>query len=129
MNRKDIENMPEGREMDALIAGYVMGYDDKFDVKRIPWFSVDIAAAWMVVEKICILTPEDCWTGPKLQINYDNPGHVLLDNAYEVVFDYLDSLDGVHPNYNGAQSTVGKGNSAPLAICRAALLAVMEVEE
>ena len=122
MSKVDILNMPEGREMDALIAEYVMGYDDKFEMKRIPWFSVDIAAAWMVVEKICIPTPEDCWTGPKLQINYDNPG-------YEVIFDYLDSLDGIMKNYNGAQSTVGKGNAVPLAICRAALLAVMEVEE
>ena len=151
MNRKDIETMAAGPEMDALVAERVIGcnywdfvgdydgpypmytdfvphgvciYQDKQGGPGSGWFkpSTRIAAALMVVEKLCIPAPEDCWTSPTIDISYQY-------GDAEVYFDYLDVLDGIHPNYNGHHHTRGKAETIELAICRAALFAVMEFDE
>ena len=49
MTREEILNMPAGREMDSLIAKFVMKVDSSHDVYK---FSTDIADAWTVVEKM-----------------------------------------------------------------------------
>jgi len=107
--------MPAGKEMDALVAKSIMGggivgrsnhpeeeywsFDTKYAVE-LPEFSTDISAAWKVVEKM----NNGLWL--------ENHGVIWMakfpfkDNGYWMV----------------------SGNTAPLAICRAALLAVMEKE-
>lgn len=133
MTRDEILNMPAGREMDALVwmalheqnpdltlcrfvdgeyqpnAGYPSGHISP------PNYSTDIAAAWDVVKKICIEAPEDCWTGPQMQINYSY-------EECEVIFTNLDSIDCI------SETAEATAKNLPLAICRAALIAVMEAQ-
>lgn len=138
MTRDEILNMPAGREMDALIAEKVMGkrvfcaneelggivsgsivrqgvwqmcedgamYDDRtVYAESIPHYSEGIAAAWEVVEKM-------------QTIDAERPTEILrlpsVDNKWRVRFT--------------TQIFPGWGDTAPLAICRAALLAAMEAE-
>ena len=111
------------REMDALVAEKVMGfhlmryinYPDREPVInpamfppdytdeqiRIPNYSTDIAAAWLVVEKIDLLG------------NYD----LMKDGDYYIFGHYGEY--GFDP-----WTEFARGKTAPLAICRAALRAV-----
>ena len=122
------DEMPAGRELDALVAEKVMGfclcpYDPKWmradtgsgiwidgDTWRCtdhgkpaftPWrsYSTDIAAAWEVVEK--------------MREDYE-PRIELWDEGWEVTI-----LTGTDRG-----SASGRALTAPLAICRAALKAV-----
>jgi len=115
MTREDILNMQAGRETDALIW---LSLNDKplnilmcrhvdgdiqphagYPVGHIspPHYSTDIGAAWEVVEKMRkIKRPVDIYSSV---------------NGWIANFDYMD---------------IALGETAPLAICRAALLAVME---
>ena len=109
----NIDEMPAGREMDALVAEKVFGvpHEDCFDVyggKRCvkddeyggpQCYSTDIAAAWEVVEKI--------------REDYE-PRIELWDEGWEVTI-----LTGTDRG-----SASGRALTAPLAICRAALKAV-----
>lgn len=128
-----IDSMPAGTEMDALVAERVMG------CKPEPWldshgyksyrctcllsyphnsqtgpmadldlksYSNDIAAAWEVVEKISLLH------------NWD-----LFPNEWKSNYS-LHTLCFVI--YDGTTSYTGKGSTAALSICRAALKAVMK---
>jgi len=132
MTRDEILKLQAGREMDALIAEHVMGHTVNYNAylyslgktisgisegfSELAHYSTNIYAAWEVVHKMCQDPPEDCWTGPTMQMNVDASE---TRGKYEVVFDYLDSLD-----FNQS-STQAYAETAPLAICRAALLAVM----
>lgn len=127
MTRDEIEKMPAGREMDVLIAKHVMGltvtsseemayrrteygYSDlhRIDARK---YSEDISAAWLVVEK---LAKEPCaW-----YIHSINLTTGLRYNAD--YWEETDSPDGKIISYNATAET------APLAICRAALMAVMK---
>jgi len=128
---------PANRCMDALIAKKVMGWN-KIVIGGVGWFvkesplgmsyqymtqsgdfepSTDITAAWQVVERIVRPPDEDCWTGPTMQINAET---TKSKGEYQVVFEHLDSID-LFPS-----SVEATAETAPLAICRAALLAVME---
>jgi len=124
----EILELPAGSELDRVVAECVFGlkvYDYSKVIfnktvrltsegRHLKEYSTDIAAAWQIVEKICIDPPEGCWTGPQMQINYRIEG----PQEVNVVFDYLDSLD----DYNGKESYVdASANTVPLAICRAAL--------
>ena len=121
MTREEILNMPAGREMDALVAEFVMGWlpnpgpalpKDKI----VPNFSIDIAAAWEVVKYI--------------QINTNYHRFVL-----ETVFEDRLWRFWIGANRNWRESSwppveVGEtywinadANDPSLAICRAALLA------
>jgi len=141
MKAEDIENMPAGRELDAIITERVMGWIwcvwvytyttppypygqrfrflgepdryanwlEKWDGKEEmpnysqseeyewPEYSTDIAAAWQVVEK---------FPGVTIQHNPDT-------NRWHV---YLRKVEGGYAD----------ADTAPLAICRAALLAVSQ---
>ena len=142
-----IDSMPAGREMDALVAEQVMGWKivqgsewnpSREAMDQIPyephlvcwmdgtlnlyrpldnpvhgwsmqedWYpSSDIAAAWMVVEKISLLHNWDLCP-IEWKSNY---------SIHTVCFVIYDSTT----------SYTGKGSTAPLAICRAALKAVMK---
>lgn len=104
MTRDEILNMPAGREMDSLVAKYIMKVSD---AREVFFFSTDIYVAWEVVKKIMseywfsINTPCDSRSG-----------------MWEV--DFMSLRDKSPFNY------ISYGDTAPLAICRAALLAVME---
>ncbi len=118
--------MEAGTELDALVAERVMGFDINRRTKYIAgkrvhpddWSpSYDIAAAWEVVEKDKRLTPrwdiyydEDCGqSGPTWVVRYDTQTKRCSH------CDYKSSGDIV----------VIIAPTAPLAICRAALLTTL----
>jgi predicted nucleic acid-binding protein len=117
MTRDEILAMPAGRKMDALVAENVMGLDlftpvtDPYftsqgiyqQVNHIESYSADIAAAWEVVEKM---------VNGKWRVNIEND-----INGRKWGCDFKD--DPLH-------TTLCVADSLTLAICRAALLAVME---
>jgi len=130
MTRDEIPNMHAGREMDALIAENVTrmstehlpvvyeegntsdGKDgwcgfvcpmcrrpsDMLDEPCTQPYSTDISAAWEVVEKIRFMVGQG--------------------------FDLCTSVGGWMANFGGG--VIGYGETPSLAICRAAMLAVME---
>jgi len=122
MTIDEILNMPAGREMDALVAEKVMGWMPKnnlywkdnegsfagwatnypeYEVKPFNP-SIDIAAAWDVVVKMARTT--------------------------NVNLAWINSAKGWLWNFKIGR-TWASSDTAPLAICRASLLAVMESEE
>jgi hypothetical protein len=141
VTRDEILNMPAGREMDALIAENLFGWhwvtgilafgqpslispelygkqkDHLIDTTlrrdngTFPHYSTDIAAAWEVVEKM--RDPSD-----------DEPDFWVITDAGKnhgwVVSSYWAHHDGNIDNFHVQAET------APLAICRASLLAVMQ---
>ena len=117
----DIDTMEAGREMDALVAERVMGWrhpdtsghnaDQMLppdwvawnDIRSVPPFSTDIAAAWQVLEKFL--------------------PHVRVECHKDS--DYTDGT-GWHADIwadSGHGCSEG-ASTAPVAICRAALKAV-----
>ena len=127
----NIDEMEAGRELDALVAEKVMGFywrdvnehqralcppgiDDFFEIlwgedldKYVPDYSTDITAAWLVVEKhphYFILSRTNDWRGPGM----------LGDPKKWVCRFYAPERFKV------------VADTAPLAICRAALKAVQE---
>ena len=124
MNAEDIRNMEAGRELDALVAEKVMGwqwYDGHGTAGPSYWEtqggefahfgefepSTDIAAAWEVVEKMAELV------GP-ISVAWGSFG---TEGNMASVMAFMGNPPGV------------VAPTAPLAICRAALLAVMERDE
>jgi hypothetical protein len=108
MTRDEILNMPAGREIDALIANRVFGMRIDKTFTALVWipasYSTNIAVAWMVVEKMKII-------GHNFRmVQY------AYNRTYATFENDLDSDNWIEAN--GEYCT-------PLAICRAALLAVM----
>lgn len=121
----EANELPAGRELDALIASKVMGwpivegrtndngvispcwtsYRDDVSLRPIPEYSADIAAAWQVVEKIA--------HNVKLT-KYHRNGEPL----FECVIDRI-AL---------SQMVSEIADTAPIAICRAALKAAAASE-
>ena len=109
MTRDEILNMPAGREMDALIA---------------------VAIGW-VIEDVTAISPsgskwarnvhgDDAWL-PYYSTDIAAAWEVVVEFNNECTLNNVHGIWGVH--FHGG---VGESKSAPLAICRAALLAVME---
>jgi hypothetical protein len=140
MNKEQISNMPAGREMDALIAERVMGmqwyswtdeamggiirglrFPDRFSYAVLEFYerttieypalepySTDVKAAWGVVEKMTPLYRfglAQVESGRFWFAQFENIEHFGEWEAFE-----------------------SEDETAPLAICRAALLAVLEHE-
>ena len=101
MTRDEILNMPAGREMDELIAKII--YPDAIEFYVFPNYSTDIKAAWDVVEKI-----------------KDNVFCIYWKDRPDI-HDWGIQLEAVD-SYSGSEIVYGE--TFPLAICRAALLAV-----
>lgn len=112
MTREEIENMPAGVEMDAMIANSVMGWKDlkpeevktAIEHDMLLSFSSDISAAFQVLD------------------SFENNGwmYALGNDLHE----YSCALCFAE---NGDKNATGtSGASMSLAICRAALLAVIE---
>lgn len=114
------EQLPAGRELDALIAEHVMGWqqvltftadtkegqyewiDPDLTSQALPHYSTDIAAAWLVVQKIesfSLIAPGAWYAGGE----YHNEDRWCCETA----------------------TTIAYGDTAPHAICLAALKAVM----
>lgn len=126
--------MNAGRDMDALVAEKVMGWDLKTvwigseEHKRLiaperhympddyPWYSTDIAAAWMVVEKM----QERFKCGVKVFAII--PEQIERVGKKYVCSFHSGTLEYITPELH----TSDKADTAPLAICRAALKAIEE---
>lgn len=126
MTDNEIDAMPAGREMDALVAEYVMGSPcppmpvdgpdwgsqaSQVEIwhENLPHYSTDIAAAWQVVKKF----------NNKLTIQ--GPNSIDLNEG----FSYPDYWEiGFHEK-SWSNKFRGVAETAPLAICRAALKAVL----
>jgi len=114
MNNDEILNMPAGREMDVLIAGAIFGnvknsWDWEF---TLPSYSTNISAAFDVAEK---LSAE--WDFAI--VNNQNFGK-YPDLHYGFRLQALDEDSHI-------KTIFALGETAALAICRAALLAVVPV--
>lgn len=127
MTMDEIVNMVEGRELDALIAEKVMGWFDYYphfstEHHFSGWFaevpkdklgicmadedwspSTDIAAAWEVVEKV------DADLDARCVDVWRDANHWNFSIHYD------------------KRVSIASADTAPLAICRAALLAVLGV--
>lgn len=116
----DIDTMEAGREMDAMVAERVMGlevnvafptlYDTKMNTihryAEIPHYSTDNNAAWEVVEKL---------RGRGIAVTVSTLGTMNHQAcAYTI--------------WHEVSSATTWAESAPLAICKAALKAVQEQE-
>lgn len=127
MDREMILKMEPGRELDALVAEKVMGYTierftfrcDGMSEETMIWlqaenkynqvsFSTDISAAWEVVEKM----KQNEWS-VTIQAYGNEPNEVT---EYEVTFGFLN------------EKPAAAVKSAPEAICKAALIAVLDKE-
>lgn len=127
MTRDDVLKMEAGREMDALIAEKVIGWTRKYVSEHdtqvwdspnesvylenaIPHYSTDISAAWEVVEKM-------------LEFEKDVAGHdqVIITRTDDCLKWYIEFRK---PSWEYAEA-----EALPLAICRAALLALLEPHE
>lgn len=104
MTRAEMLTLPAGRELDRLVAEQ-MGW--AIPSSMVPRYSTDITAAWEVVKVMCDWLP--AWQRSKFSLQCCHPvgGHL-----WECYF-------GVD------RCVAGAADTAPLAICRAALLAKM----
>jgi hypothetical protein len=115
MTREEILNMQAGKKLDRLIAIHIMHLEidsiiwetDNGEIikQSIPNYSTDIKAAWEVVEFI----------GEAI-------GGVTIFNACDVEWTWCCEI------FNGKEKILEGGKTAPEAICKAALLAVMEAQ-
>lgn len=127
MTRDEILNMPAGREMDYLIATCIMGwklamvqngtYPSQYLVHQtlgrilpddFDRYSTDLSTAFEVIQKM-----------HEMKYKYTLHGHFMGSELQIATFDHQDWADA-NPLYKAV------ADSAPLAICRAALLAVMK---
>jgi len=99
ITKEDIMNMPAGREMDVTVGFYVM--DLHASPVIYPNYSTDITAAWKVVEKLDAFEIE-------IIRNTDKTWDCLV--------------------WTDIENWVVDCETAPLAICRAALLSSMELD-
>lgn len=128
LTRDEILNMPAGREMDALIAERVMGWEIHphkthyiHNDGKTGYFvpcgefqpSEDIAAAWQVVERM------------RYKNFYSQHTDLTLASENEEWW----SWTFIDHNPLAGYSEKATAETAPLAICRAALLAVMDCDK
>ncbi len=105
-----------GRDLDRLIAEkVVLGHRiDGSDVRElVPHYSTEIAAAWQLVEKVGLF---DC--------GRDGRGRVLHRTGKVWCIQMYD--ESKCEDSNRGWGAVVQAETAPLAVCRAVLLAVLE---
>ena len=130
MNRDEILRMEAGREMDALVAEKVMDrtvmggfggtalrvvYHGKDTPAPLPYYSTNIAQAWEVVKRLDLL--RDYVLG-----QFPDGGTYTWEVGRRDASLIMGRCCPV-------MHVLAMGLTAPLAICRAALLAVMEANE
>jgi hypothetical protein len=121
MNKEDVLKMSAGRELDMLVAEKVMGWklteriggfyppglleDTSSLANMLPAYSTDIAAVWKVIEKTKM---------------FDVKGlSLILNKSY-------DNKWCVSENEYGDLIEIAGGDTAPAAICKAALLVILD---
>jgi len=107
---QEIRNLPAGQVMDRDIAADVMGLPDGAEVRP---YSTDIASAWSVVEKM--VRTEGVYFGAP---HYKNKRQALPQLGYPEGTECWYCVI----NTKILNKVVICADSAPLAICRAALL-------
>lgn len=137
MTRDEILHMPAGRDLDALVFEKVFGQQiRKNDVifwpglDHMPNYSTDIAAAWEVAEKIAYLA----WSTSELAdwASALTLVHTSLKTEKHPD-EYIASFDAVAEGDEWYEKDIDENrfpftahaSTASLAICRAALLAVI----
>mgnify|MGYP006935478975 CR=1 FL=1 len=129
MTRDEILDMPAGHDMDLLVAEKVLkldsvGWNERFFHNRAK-FSTDIRAAFEVAERVnkMIFNEELSLDSDYNYLTLDCVGYT---SGYAASFDCLLDYRWFEDitNYKFA----ARGETAPLAICRAALLATLEDE-
>jgi hypothetical protein len=105
----EVDALPAGREFDAVIAERamgmrpagerMMGWSDDAQWEPLPKYSTEIAAAWLLLEKFNL----NVWQNQKPEFDQFNGGR--WNANYWDQFPYA----------------LGKADTAPMAICRAAL--------
>jgi hypothetical protein len=118
MTREEIEQMPAGRELDVLVhfalhpthkpqmgAGFYAPESDRY--RQVPHYSSDIAAAWHITE---ILEPRGYLVDITRRKDFDT-------STYPYECEIWDTSAG--PDMRALAPT------APLALCRAALLSTL----
>jgi hypothetical protein len=128
-----VSEMPAGQALDILVAERVMGYkddgswphqvtdEDGGTGDRLPEYSTSIAAAWEVVEK---MATRGIW----MAVSDMRHGRYTIEHAAPwsgwwatwMRTDRSTDLTEVEGDHDWAAT----GDTAPLALCRAALLAV-----
>jgi len=111
--REQILSMEASYSLNELVAEKVMGIAvtakrRRFEYVHVPSYSRDISAAWEVVEKM----KKDGW-GFTLEVWGDDVGY--RDDQYEATYGFQ---KGPHK---------ARCDTAPEAICKSALLAVMNL--
>jgi len=131
MTRDEILNMPAGIDMDISVVTRVMGYlrlqypakpclqkptpDGVMMLYDCPRFSTDISAAWEVVEKnqLSLIQLDNSW----------------FCGQYDLNQEYFDTEDGIiDGHFSRRTNKFCVAPTAPLAICRAGLLASLEAK-
>jgi hypothetical protein len=123
MTREEILNMPASAEMDVMIAEQVLGW--KRDFGR--WVDRDGNKFWTI-------EPDEDYYACENQCTHFTPSTEIAP-AWEVVeklgLSVLKVQDGwqARKHVSMSDETSSNGETAPLAICRAALLALNQPEE
>lgn len=119
---KQIEVMPVGRELDLLIYAVVMQKNsneretvDGWPVENIPSYSASI---YFALEVQAEMHRRGYWMS--LRSSFDKDGGKFYDGWFCGFTPHLTS------GWNGAPDNSTQGDTAPLAICRAALKTVLE---
>lgn len=107
------DTLKAGRELDVLIAEKIMGWPAD-DWRRIPSYSTSISDAWLVVEKMT----ERAFTG--FAITVSRSEHFVGATA---VFMPVTRAGSETELRYGEQPVQARADTAPLAICKAALAA------
>ncbi len=126
MTRDEVLSMPAGREMDALVAEKVMGWN--LSLSKDIWCkdgeclrdtddwspSIDIAAAWELVEKFAH--------------NHRNNLAVEMGFSHFSLVAYPGGEWFCSLGLNDCVAHSAKAETAPLVICRASLIAILEAK-
>jgi hypothetical protein len=146
LTREDIPTLEANKTTDAAIALNVMGwalgefYDSvgRLDWKKpdgslcsmgaLPDFSSDIAAAFLVVEKMAEYEHAICRGEPTKELHKDSNFLTLTDTGedWAATFGCVFLDDEWFEPGNNNWPLVAHAPAAPLAICRAAFLVIME---
>lgn len=128
MNKQEILDMPAGKKINQLIWWKVFGMiptPPNNDMNLLPDYSGESAPAWSVVEHIHKMIYEE-----KLK-HVEDYNYLCLEclgysSGYAASFDCLLDDEWYEDITNYKYSA--RGETAPLAICRAALLALIDMK-
>ncbi len=144
LTRQQVESMPAGREMDGWIADKIIGLStdpilhkasgkiewspgaifypqDHWEYPEIPSYSTDIAAAWQVVEKLNI---KFFFQLSKNTKDYEDGIYTASFHDLNLLKRYGEAMQS--PPKDAPTLWIAQAPTAPLAICRAALMTLLK---